>query len=205
MNFCCRNSCATFSRRAASLRRQKQQVSIRFLTNQDALGILKLSNHSQRRLTPAVVRNAYLEAAKACHPDTLGTSPSNDDTATKQQAARQFQLVTEAYEVLLNSNTTITSNDYGITIEQEQMFRTACEQKLGLSAEIVEESKQCPAFRQWLAGKTDAAHYWRVFFIQHGGLAPQLRPPVELLTSSPKEEVRKSTTRRKRPAPHSTR
>lgn len=163
----------------------------RFLTNQDAVGILNLGH---MRITPTVLRTAYLQAAKACHPDT-----SRNTEHSKQEAAEQFRLVTQAYELLLRGKLETSDNDYGITLEEEAMFRKACQERLGLPAEIVEESKQCPAFRQWLDGKTDAAHYWRIFFIQHGGLAPKLRPPAAgLLESS--EEVKKSATRRRRPS-----
>lgn len=171
---------------------QHQQQSKRFLTNQDALGILKLSH---TRLTPSTLRTAYLQAAKACHPDT-----SQNAQHSKEEAAQQFRLVTEAYEYLLTGKLdSDDTNDYGITIEEDAAFRRACQERLGLPAEIVEESKKCPAFRQWLDGKTDAAHYWRVFFIQHGGLAPKLRPPAAGLLESNLVPT-KSSTRRRRPS-----
>lgn len=177
------------------------QQSRRLLTTKDALGILNLAPRT--RLTPAALRSAYLEAAKQCHPDTLKHQQNNDATTDtcKQEAAKQFRLVTQAYEVLQGSGVTTESeyDDYGITVEEDAAFRRACQERLGLRAEIVEESKQCPAFRDWLNGKTDAAHYWRVFFIQYGGLAPQLRPPVAGLLES-NQEVKKSSTRRRRPS-----
>jgi len=164
----------------------------RFLTNQDALRVLNLGHV---RLTPTALRTAYLEAAKQCHPDTL-----QNPEKSKQEAAQQFQLVTEAYEVLLGTKLASDEvNDYGITVEEDAAFRRACQERLGLPAEIVEESKQCPAFRQWLSGKTDAAHHWRIFFIQHGGLAPKLRPPAAGLLES-NLIVKKSATRRRRPS-----
>lgn len=195
MRFCktCFHIRQSFSPIAPALYQQHyQQQSKRFLTNQDALEILSLS---RTRLTPATLRMAYLQAAKECHPDT-----SQNTHHSKEEAAAQFRLVTEAYEVLLrgklNSNDT---GDYGITIEEDTAFRRACQERLGLPAEIVEESKKCPAFRQWLDGKTDAAHYWRVFFIQHGGLAPKLRPPAAGLLESNVVPT-KSSTRRRRPS-----
>lgn len=174
---------------------QQHYQQKRFLTNQDALGILNLGHV---RLTPTVLRTAYLQAAKECHPDTSTTN--TEDNNSKQEAAKQFRLVTEAYEVLLKGKLDSDNNDYGITVEEEAAFRRACQERLGLPAEIVEESKQCPAFRDWLNGKTDAAHYWRIFFIQHGGLAPKLRPPPTALLESKTIEPTKSSTRRRRPS-----
>lgn len=184
----------SFSPIPASLQQNncQQQISKRFLTNQDALGILSLN---RTQLTPATLRTAYLQAAKECHPDT-----SQNADHSKEEAAIQFRLVTEAYEFLLRGKLdSDDTGDYGITIEEEASFRRACQERLGLPAEIVEESKQCPAFRQWLDGKTDAAHYWRVFFIQHGGLAPKLRPPSAGLLESNVVPT-KSSTRRRRPS-----
>lgn len=169
----------------------------RFLTNQAALRVLGLG-HSQ--LSPKILRTAYLQAAKECHPDT------KDVDECKEEAAQRFRLVTEAYELLLSGNDMTSSDDsvdganyYGITDKEEAEFRRACQERLGLPAEIVEESKTCPAFRQWLDGKTDAAHYWRVFFIQHGGLAPKIRPPPAGLLESNVDPT-KSSTRRRRPS-----
>ena len=167
------------------------QQQKRFLTNQDAVRILGLG---RVQVTPKVLRSAYLQAAKECHPDT------QDIDECKHEASQKFRLVTEAYEVLLGTKMASDDvNDHGITDQEETEFRRACQERLGLPAEIVEESKTCPAFRQWLEGKTDAAHHWRVFFIQHGGLAPQLRPPAAgLLESNVKPS--KSSTRRRRPS-----
>jgi hypothetical protein len=167
-----------------------QDVQKRFITIQDAQGILGVSH---MRLTPKVLRQAYLEAAKRCHPDTQMERNSKQDTG------EQFRQVTEAYEVLLGTSMPNFSNDLGITDSEEAEFRRACQEMLGVRAEIVEESKRCPAFRQWLAGKTDAAYTWQVFFMRYGGLAPKLRPSAGMIEGS-KVELPKSSSRRRRPS-----
>ena len=73
-----------------------------------------------------------------------------------------------------------------VTVSEEDEYRQACESVLGLSAEIVEESKQNP-------------HYFRVFFAGNGGLAQKLRPPAGYLGRGEEAVVKKSETRRKRP------
>lgn len=146
-------------------------------------------------LTIKEIRLAYFEAAKKCHPDTnSATSGVDEDRTSKHDQAELFHRITAAYEFLIqyhtkrsNSNDTNTwfadsgSYDYDdITVEEENEFRIACQMHLGLSAENVEESKQSPVFRQWLLGLTDSAYLWRTFLSQHGGLAPKLRPRLQL-------------------------
>ena len=167
-----------------------QYAHKRFITIQDAKGILGVS---LVRLTPKGLRTAYLEAAKRCHPDT------QTERKSKQDTGEQFRQVTEAYEVLLGTNMPNFSNDFGITNAEEAEFRRACQEMLGVRAEIVEESKRCPAFRQWLAGKTDAAYTWQVFFMRYGGLAPKLRPSAGMIEGS-KAELPKSSSHRQRPS-----
>lgn len=142
------------------------------------------------------LRHAYFEAAKRYHPDVVQA----DDATT------DFRNITEAYEHLLSGNhTTINGNkeeeilENIVTISEEEEYRHACQSVLGLSAEIVEESKQNPMFRKWLMGNTDAAHHWRVFFAANGGLAQKLRPPDGYLDGGKEVELKKSETRRRRP------
>ncbi len=119
-----------------------------------------------------------------CHPDTKKKNHQrNADDSTIQ-----FLELTEAYEILQqtinnrrknnNTATTTTANNNEDTFiihkSEEEHFRAACREKLGLDAETVEESKKCPLFREWLKGKTDAAFHWNNFFMLHGGLAPML-------------------------------
>ena len=140
------------------------------------------------------LRHAYFEAAKRYHPDVVQA----------EDATADFKDITEAYEHLLNDDNTIQSTNKEemeniVTVSEEEEYRQACESVLGLSAEIVEESKQNPMFRKWLMGNTDAAHYWRVFFAGNGGLAQKLRPPAGYLGRGEEAVVKKSETRRKRP------
>jgi hypothetical protein len=92
---------------------------------------------------------------------------------TDNNETSDFLRITNAYELLQQE--AIKSTNYVTSQEEEEDFRNACEQQLGLSAEIVEECKQNPAFLRWLSGRTDSAHYWRSFFHQNGGLAPRLQ------------------------------
>jgi hypothetical protein len=130
----------------------------------------QISVHAARRLlglsypnfTIHQLRHAYRKAALTSHPDLEN---GNHDA---------FLQVTEAYEVLLTHSS--GKVETVVSADEELAFRQACRDWLGLPPEIVEESKQCPNFRQWLSGRTDSAHAWRVFFALHGGLAPMLRP-----------------------------
>lgn len=137
------------------------------------------------------LRHAYFEAAKRYHPDVV----------LKADASLDFRDVTVAYEHLLSGgDMQYKKEDMEniVTLSEEEEYRQACKEVLGLPAEIVEESKQNPMFRQWLTGNTDAAHHWRLFFAGHGGLAQKLRPPAGYLGKGKDQVVRKSDTRRKR-------
>jgi hypothetical protein len=125
-------------------------------------------------------------------------------------AQDRFIRVTEAYEFLLNkitgqqavasSNNVVDMTYEEITIQQEADFRVACENVLGLTAETVEESKRCPLFRAWLHGRSGSAKRWQSFLMQHGGLAPMLRPVTLLAAASTNNTgpLEKSKSRRKR-------
>jgi len=115
------------------------------------------------------LKEAYFKKAKECHPD----SSSSSDTAS------HFIHLTDAYEFLRNQSTDIGLHEHGRSeiisnISEEEDYRRACISSLGLPAEVVEESKRCPLFRQWLRGRSDAASYWNSFLMLHGGLAPRL-------------------------------
>ena len=160
---------------------------VRSITTKAALSVLGMEGaFTQRQL-----RDAYYTAAKRCHPDLVS---AEDDTPL------DFREVTDAFEHLMKAGSMLESEDDEelVTVSEDERFRTACREILGLSAEAVEESKRDPKFRQWLKGNTDAAHYWRNFLMGHGGLAPQLRPPAGYIGQNEKRVVRKSETRRKR-------
>ncbi len=157
-----------------------------------ALRLLQL--HHNPNYTPNELRDAYFKSAKLCHPDSSSASNKGGDDA----CTMQFLEITEAYELLgrrKNSTNTSTegtrtnkndgngsgssyddsyNDEFIIRRSEEEQFRTACREYLGLDAETVEESKRCPLFREWLKGKTDAAFHWNNFFMLNGGLAPML-------------------------------
>jgi curved DNA-binding protein CbpA len=149
----------------------------RSISTSVAKSLLGLTPNSKP--TMKELRFAYFRAAKQCHPDvkTKSVGPHFDE-------AIEFRRITEAFERLMSSDEVEEKHaDLGISKEEELEYREACKNQLGLPAEIVEESKQNPIFRHWLAGNTDAAHYWRSFFSGHGGLAQKLRPPAALIES----------------------
>lgn len=155
------------------------------------LGFLK-----DERFTIRELRNAYFEAAKLHHPDVAAQQ-------AEDCLSLDFRDITEAYEHLLSGDHDIQYSKEEmaniVTISEEEEYRQACRENLGLPAEIVEESKQNPMFRRWLTGNTDAAHHWRGFFAAHGGLAQKLRPPAGYLSEGGKDRiVRKSDTRRRK-------
>ena len=126
------------------------------------------------------LRDAYFEAAKRCHPDA-----NQDDVEVKARSSDLFLKVTEAYELLrkyprgdLSSNSEIDEDEYYeqniISKTEEQFYRDAVYETLGMRAEDLEESKKCPMFRIWLAGGSHTAFHFNLFLMRHGGLAPML-------------------------------
>jgi DnaJ domain len=168
----------------------------RFLTSQAARSLLGLPSTKSTRstsghniktkngeaisstpsLTLKELRHAYFAAAKKCHPDL-----QNDDEDKDNNNSNAFLQVTLAYEMLQKEIVSAREDEdmlLDIPVSEDEEFRKACRTQLGIDAEIVEECKKSPIFRQWLLGRTDSAHYWRSFFTQHGGFAPKLRPVV---------------------------
>ena len=145
--------------------------------------------------TTEELQRAYFAAAKKCHPDALQKDEKDRDIA------KEFRLVTSAYEKL-QSKTAMAplhnNQDGNLSMDQQTRFRSACQTILGVPAEIVEECKRDPKFRQWLLGNTDAAVYWSNFLSVHGGLAPMLEIAAGYLGSKKGYVEPKSETRRKR-------
>mmetsp|Transcript_29631 Transcript_29631/g.62835 ORF Transcript_29631/g.62835 Transcript_29631/m.62835 type:complete len:196 (-) Transcript_29631:145-732(-) len=155
----------------------------------------------EEKFTIRELRHAYFEAAKRHHPDVVQQHQQTDNA--NSDGALDFRNITEAYEHLLSGDHNIQYSKEEmqniVSISEEEEYRLACKEILGLPAEIVEESKKNPMFRRWLTGNTDAAHHWRVFFAGHGGLAQKLRPPAGYLGRGEEDGiVKKSETRRKR-------
>lgn len=131
-------------------------------------------------LSPKELRDSYFHKAKSCHPDSAQKNISQDELTSR------FLQITEAYEFLQKykkeSNGLVDDIDLNfISKTDEQHYREACRESLGLDAETVEESKRCPLFREWLKGRSDAAFHWNAFFMKHGGLAPMLKTRYSVL------------------------
>ena len=158
---------------------QHQACARRHLTLQSAERLLDLTDNP--RYTARELRDAYFDAAKSCHPDSTHEAKARKSLAPID-AARHFLEVTEAYELLRSGkNASFQTDANFVTKSEEQEFRDACKEWLGLDAETVEESKRCPLFRRWLQGGTDAACHWNNFFFLNGGLVPKMRPPAALI------------------------
>ena len=170
---------------------QKTTVSEQLLGLQDDANPSGTYQKQPLQYTMKELRTAYFQAAKKCHPDSMSSTNagSHASTATTPlfsdavSAEDRFIMVTNAYEYLrqqlISAGSTAQADtdddDSAIDLDEENKYRQACFEYLGQPAEIVEESKRCPLFRQWLFGRTDAAYYWQSFFMVHGGLAPRLR------------------------------
>lgn len=194
-----------FTDRMAMLRRQqlniqKTTMSEQLLGLRDHLGNPATSGSSNsgsihHNYNLKELRMAYFQAAKQCHPDSQSSyhqrkvENASSLLTSDATAEERFIMVTDAYEYLrqqlsaIGTASKVVDDDCDdsddslsdIEEEEEEKYRKACLEYLGQPAEIVEESKRCPIFRQWLFGRTDAAFYWQSFFMLHGGLAPQLR------------------------------
>jgi hypothetical protein len=134
--------------------------------------------------------------AKKCHPDALQKTENKN-----MDIAKEFRLVTLAYEKLSNGSTMTqlhNNEDGNLSINQQLQFRSACQTILGVPAEIVEECKRDAKFRQWLLGNNHTANYWNNFLSVHGGLAPMLETTAGYLGRSQGYKEQKSEARRKR-------
>jgi hypothetical protein len=149
-----------------------------------------LGLHADMVYTSKHIRDAYYEAAKRCHPDV-----STREVQDISRSAQEFIRLTNAYEVLRRKYT--ISEDVWQEDEEEQ-FRTACREWLGLSAEVVEESKRCPMFRKWLTTGTQSAEHWLNFLCMNGGLSPRIRSPNKLSEELISHTAHDSATRRRR-------
>lgn len=198
------------------------KIQHRWISIPSAKKVLGFPPH--HRPTVKELRLAYFEAAKRTHPDsvqisssssTSGSSGTSTSTSTSTNrnyggGGEDFCRVTEAYERLLGSKDVVVELSAGeddekggtvswkniISREEEEEYRRACQDVLGIPAEIVEESKQNPMFRHWLHGNTDGAQHWRAFFAVHGGLAQKLVQPVAFIESG--QDLVSFETRRRR-------
>jgi hypothetical protein len=161
-------------------------VAKRLITSRAARQLLGLPVEPHRSFTVVELRDSYFRAAKMCHPDVIqsgdndasrnrSASAQGSSSSASSNVSHDFIRLAQAYELLQQEASSATTN-FASTPSEEEEFRLACEQNLGLSAEIVEECKQNPGFLRWLSGRTDSAHHWRSFFAQHGGLGPRLKP-----------------------------
>ena len=170
----------------------------RTISTREALGVLGMQS---KTYTTKELRDAYFTAAKQCHPDVANSQQSSTSVESSEpfDTGERFRLITMAYERLKSGTLTTPDDDGSATVPQDEQlqYRAACNQILGVPAEIVEECKRDPKFRHWLGGNTDAAIFWRNFFAVHGGLAPMLEEPAGLLGSNPTGKSR-INARRKR-------
>ncbi len=158
-----------------------------------SLKILSLN----KNFTIRELRDAYFDAAKQCHPDTLSAKEEDSDNL-KTQASNQFLQITEAYEALQiyanhgrQDNTKELDLDFIITKTDEEYYREAVYETLGIDADVLEESKKCPMFRIWLKGGSHTAFHYNMFLMRHGGLA-------QMLPAKKAAQISEGPTRRRR-------
>lgn len=111
-------------RRSLQCLQQQQRRLISTTAAKSMLGFNKETIPTVKEL-----RHAYFEAAKQCHPDM---QRQNEKEGKPTQL--DFRLITEAYEHLLNGDHVRESNDFEISIEEEEQYRQACLQVLGIPA-----------------------------------------------------------------------
>lgn len=187
-----------------TIKPQNSKMTRHCISTRAALHLLGFPQEQDAHsLSISQLRQAYFVAAKRCHPDVH--QKNNDENNKKGHD--DFLRLTAAYEVLsqavVGDNSDIATGTI-ISAEEEEAFRMACDLQLGVPAEIVEECKRSPIFRRWLAGRTDAAHTWRNFLTQNGGLTPQLPVVAGQLTMDWNDAYDGTTpqrlrSRRKRP------
>jgi hypothetical protein len=78
-----------------------------------------------------------------------------------------------------------------ITKTEEQYYREAVKETLGIDADVLEESKKCPMFRIWLKGGSHTAFHYNIFLMRHGGLA-------QMLPAKKAEQISEGAVRRRR-------
>lgn len=166
---------------------RRQCVSFSTVTDrQEAMRILSLT----QTFSSKELRDSYFHKAKSCHPDSAQKNISQDELTSR------FLQITEAYEFLQKYKKESNGGEVDIDLNfisksEEQYYREACRESLGLDAETVEESKRCPLFREWLKGRSDAAFHWNSFFMKHGGLAPMLKTRHNVLSMGPNDGRRR--------------
>ena len=175
-----------FIDRMEMLRRQQMNIQ-KTIMSERLLGLRNeddnhvsgnFQKHQLQQYTVKELRTAYFQAAKQCHPDSqssfhhqskVESSTTTPLMSSDTTAEERFIMVTNAYEYLrqqlsaVGTSTKVNvdddDDDTWTDEQEEEKYRAACMEYLGQPAEIVEESKRCPIFRQWLFGRTDAAFY----------------------------------------------
>jgi len=140
---------------------------LRLDENKKVGGIVRSSD--DEILTLKELRSAYFIAAKQCHPDVAKfrkESARKNKKTIEIDASSNFLRVTEAYEYLsaMIGSSQRPTKDL-VSEKEEAQFRRNCDEWLGIPADVVEESKRCPLFRQWLQGRSDGAFHWNLFLM----------------------------------------
>ena len=134
--------------------------------------------------------------------DILPTAGGETVHKTKARMADMFLEITEAYELLRQypggslSSRQLRQQEEDLDIipqSEEEYYRQAVRETLGIEAEVLEESKKCPMFRLWLKGGSHMAFHFNLFLMRHGGLAPMLgkRKAAELGEGEKKRRKKK--------------